>query len=557
MLTKPNFAVRAYWMIAIAATLAVLPIAFRGNPWGHDVNLHLRSWMDAAKQFHEGTVFPRWAVGANQGFGEPFFIFYPPLSRLVGMTLGLILPWKIVSGIYIWLMLLLAGVAMWKCASEWLAPADAMVAAVLFAVNPYLLIIAYKRGNYADLLACALFPLLIWGGIRMGPAPARTTLPLAAVFAVIWLSDLPAAVVASYALAALLVFGAVAYRSLRPLWFGALAILSAFGSIAFFLFPAAWERRWVSIEEAVRSEWDPDHNFLFTHNNLPQYVAFNRGLSYIALFLIAATFIAAILARQLRQDDPWVWRSLAALGAISVFMMFPPSMVLYRILPEMRYVEFPWRWLSPLCVVGAFLVASALAEVQRTWIALAAVALIVTAGGAAIIYTANWDSSNYLEGLVADAHSPTGYPIRFGDWSNPLGSQLSKLDNAAPLVATANLEAENQFEPDPQIQIEQWRGERKVFSVTSPRPLLLKLRLLAYPAWQAHLNGSLVPLQTDPDVGQMLVPIPAGSSRVEVAFGRTWDRSLANIVSIITLLTCLPLMLWLRKRDTEPVRGRV
>ena len=82
MLTKPNFSARAYLMIAIAATVATLPIAFRGNPWGHDVNLHLRSWMDAARQFREGNVFPRWAAGANQGFGEPFFIFYPPLSRL-------------------------------------------------------------------------------------------------------------------------------------------------------------------------------------------------------------------------------------------------------------------------------------------------------------------------------------------------------------------------------------------------------------------------------------------------------------------------------------------
>jgi 6-pyruvoyl-tetrahydropterin synthase-like protein len=557
MLTKPNFDARAYCMIAIAATLATLPIAFRGNPWGHDVNLHLRSWMDAAQQFREGNVFPRWAAGANQAFGEPFFIFYPPLSRLIGTTLGLILPWKVVSGIYIWLMLLLAGVAMWKCASEWLAPADAMIASVLFAVNPYLLIIAYKRGNYADLLACALFPLLIWGGIRMGPAPARTALPLALVFAAIWLSDLPAAVVASYSLAALLALGAIAYRSLRPLWFGALAILSAFGSIAFFLFPAAWERRWVSIEEAVRSEWAPDHNFLFTHNNLPQYVAFNRGLSYIALFLIAVTFIAAILSRHFRQDDPWVWRSLAALGAISVFMMFPPSMVLYRTLPEMRYVEFPWRWLSPLCVAGAFLVASALSEVQRQRIAWAAAALVIAAVSAFIIYTTNWDTSHYLEGLVADTHSATGYPIRFGDWSNPLGSQLSKLDKAAPLVASAQTEAgSTRIAPDPQLQIEQWRGERKTFSVTASRPLLLKLRLLAYPAWQASLDGKPVPLQTDPNVGQMLVAVPAGSSRVEIAFGRTWDRSLGNIISIVTVLTCVPLMLWLRKRDSEPIRQR-
>ena len=314
----------------------------------------------------------------------------------------------------------------------------------------------------------------------------------------------------------------------------------------------------MSIEEAVRSEWAPDHNFLFTHNNLPQYVAFNRGLSYIALFLIAVPSSRPFLRASCGRTNPGSGGRLVALGRYIRLHDVPPSMVLYKTLPEMRYVEFPWRWLSPLCVVGAFLVASALSEVQRQRIALATAALIVAAISAFIIYTTNWDTSHYLEGLVADAHSATGYPIRFGDWSNPLGSQLSKLNKTAPLVAAAEPDAGTTLPaPALQIQVEQWKGQRKAFSVTASRPLLLKLRLLAYPAWQASLDGKPVPLQTDPDVGQMLVPIPAGSSRVEVAFGRTWDRTLGNIVSIITLLTCVPLMLWLRKRDTEPASGRV
>jgi hypothetical protein len=540
--SKHASASHPYLLIAIAATLAVLPIAFQGNPWGHDVNLHLRGWMDAAQQFHEGTLFPRWVAGANMGFGEPFFIFYPPLSRLIGVALGLLLPWKIVSGVYIWLMLMLAGVAMWICAREWLSPSDALVASLLFAVNPYLLIVAYKRGNYADLLAGALFPLIVWGGMRMGYAPARTALPLSAAFAALWLSDLPAAVVASYSLAGLLVLNAIIYRSLRPLFFGALAIVSAFGGIAFFLLPAAWERRWVSIAEAVRLEWAPENNFLFTHRNLPQYVVFNRALSYIAVFLIVATVIAALLARRLRHDQAPVWLSLAILGGVSTFMMFPPSFFLYEALPEMRYVEFPWRWLSVLCVVTAFLVAAAISQARRKWIAWATTGVAVAFVGAFIIHTVTWDHAHYLEGLIADAHSPSGYPIRFGDWSNPLGSQREKLDKAAPLVATDPGQAA-------QIQIEQWQGERKMFSVEAAQPLLLRLRLLSYPAWQAKLNGTAIRLQTDPDLGQMLVPVPAGSSNVEIDFGRTWDRTLGNIVSLMTILTCVPLMLWLRKRE--------
>ena len=56
----------------MVATLAVLPVAFHGNPWGHDVNLHLRSWMDAERQLHEGNFFPRWAAGANRDSASRF-----------------------------------------------------------------------------------------------------------------------------------------------------------------------------------------------------------------------------------------------------------------------------------------------------------------------------------------------------------------------------------------------------------------------------------------------------------------------------------------------------
>ena len=39
------------------------------------------------------SIYPHWAESANYLAGEPRFVFYPPLSWIVGGLLGVVLPW--------------------------------------------------------------------------------------------------------------------------------------------------------------------------------------------------------------------------------------------------------------------------------------------------------------------------------------------------------------------------------------------------------------------------------------------------------------------------------
>ena len=534
----------AVFWIMLTATLAVTPMMLFGTPLGHDLDFQMPGWMEAADQLRQGIMFHRWSAATNHGFGEPFFIFYPPLSRMMGATLGLVLPWRMVPGVYVWMVLILAGAVMWKCAQELLHPPGALVAALLYATNPYIMLTVYKRCAYAELLAIALFPALVWGGIRMEKNTRQAVLPLSLVFATLWITDLPGAVVATYTLAGLLMLGSLVHRSFRPILYGGVAMLAGFGASAFFLLPAAWERRWINVGQAIKFQWMPEHNFLFSHGNIPQYATFNRGLSFFALMVIAVTAGAAVLARQLQRDKPQDWRLLVGLATASTFMMLPPSLVLYRTLPELRFIQFPWRWLTPLCVTAALLTASAMAEARRKWMPQAIAALAVACIGAAIIYSSWWDRDHHLDELNAVMHSDAGFRS-IASWDLPLGSQPSQFDEPAPLVAVTN--SDDDKRAPAQIAVEQWAAERKVFTVDSSRPLLLKLKLLNYPAWQANLNGKIVPVQTDVGTGQMLVAAPAAFSRIEINFGRTWDRTLGIVLSLVTIFATFPLLLWLRR----------
>ena len=157
--------------IAAAAFAVEIPFFFLGTPSGHDVEFHLYSWLEVLAQWKHGIVYPQWAALAQFGYGEPRFVFYPPASWTLGAALSAIFPWTLASCIYIWIVLVAAGVAMFVLARRWLNPPrldperfdrrDAIFVAVLYTVNPYHLVIVYWRSAFAELLASCLVPLLL------------------------------------------------------------------------------------------------------------------------------------------------------------------------------------------------------------------------------------------------------------------------------------------------------------------------------------------------------------------------------------------------------------
>ena len=80
-----------------------------------------------------------------------------------------------------------------------------------------------------------------------------------------------------------------------------------------------------------------------------------------------------------------------------------------------------------------------------------------------------------------------------------------------------------------------------MFTAEMSAPDQLELRLFRYPAWQAEVNGSVVQIAAKPDTGQMLVPVEAGMSRVQITFVRTRDRTVGGWIS---LLTAAAIILW-------------
>jgi hypothetical protein len=528
----------------IVAFVVVAPLLVLGNAFGADFVFHLSSWRDVAQQWHQGVLYPRWAEWANYGFGEPRFIFYPPGSWMLGGALGWILPWEMVPGVFVWLVLTLAGVTMFRLAREWMDANEATCAAVLYVVNPYQLVVVYSRSAYAELFASAVFPLVVLYAVRHARDAGRTVVPLALVFAAAWLTNAPAAVITTYSLMLLLVVLAVIHRSARMLLSGGAAMALGFLLASFYILPAAYEQRWVNITSALSPGLSPGHNFLFTSVGDPEDVAFNLIISTIAAVEIGITGLAVVASNKpghplFSKVREFRWM-LLALGTVSVALMFPVTSLVWRYLPELRFVQFPWRWLVPLGVVFAFLVAAAMvqARARLAWGVLMVVTLVVLDGW--VVRHAWYDPEEGGEVMRTDI----ARGFEGTDEYEPRGADASSLPpGVEPVVMVAVSEAGDVTERKglAHVEVESWKAEEKLFRVDTPQPVKVALRLLNYPAWQVEVDGVVAAAESQEDNGQMIISLPSGRHRVRVKFTRTVDRTMGAVLSGIAsvFLLCL------------------
>ena len=531
--------------IAGAAFAVEIPFFFLGTPSGHDVEFHLYSWLEVLAQWRHGVFYPRWAALAHFGYGEPRFVFYPPASWTLGAFLSALVPWTVASCIYIWIVLVAAGATMFVLARRWLARRDAIFVAVLYAVNPYHLVIVYWRSAFAELLASCLVPLLLLCVLKAADDSWRAMIPLAAVLAAAWLTNAPAAVMIHYSLALLLVFLAWQRRAPRLLIVGAGAVGLGACLAAFYLLPAIYEQRWIDIAQAVSAGSRPADNFLFIHTTDADHDAFNRIVTWLAVWEMVVIVAAAWASRLWRETQREVWNGLVGWAIVCSVLMFPVAGVLWKVLPKMQFMQFPWRWLLCLSMIFSVLVTVGL---RRWWwrAAIVAVSILVIVGAWRYAQAPWWDTAADLREMQDNMATGAGYEGT--DEYTPLGAEPAAIDKEARNVTVHG-------PAHAAIRVSEWSAESRVFTAELSAADQMAVRLFQYPAWRVEVNGRVVEAAVRAETGQMLVPVGAGMNRVEIRFVRTWDRAVGGWISFITAIAVM-VWIWMARRRTSDLRPR-
>jgi hypothetical protein len=214
--------------------------------------------------------------------------------------------------------------------------------------------------------------------------------------------------------------------------------------------------------------------------------------------------------------------------------------------PKLRFVQFPWRWMSVIAVVACCFVALAI-EKRRGWLWFAVLLLLTLPLAALLVENTWWDQDEMPDQREAIT---SGQGFDGTDEYDPLGDSHMDLPLHAPLASVLPADPGDTATPQARVQIQRWTTEQKEIRVDAPSEARVALRLLNYPAWQVQVNGKTVLPERPDDFNQMVIPVEAGNSEIRVRFVRTFDRKLGNGISAASTLLAA-LLLWIERKRAK------
>ena len=554
-------------LLLLFVLLTGLPTFQMKQMTGHDALEYLPRAVEFYRALQEGQVLPRWAPDLSQGYGQPFFLFNPPLVYYLTSAFHALGASFVASlNLTCLVLLLLAGLGMYLFVRDLFGPAGGVVAGVGYILAPYTLTNLYVRYALADLAAMALLPWAFWGLRRWawgrekeaGKESGAGYLPAAAgAIALLVLSSNPVALIAAPVLLGYVLFLARRARNLRVLGRGLLALALGLALSAFFWLPAIVERNWVKLENLLQGYLNYQNHFVYLHQliyspwgfglSLPgPHDGMSFGLGLVPLVMLGVSLLLArYLRAQLREaGEGWAhfWFFLGVLG-LAVFLVTDNSLWLWNRLSLLQYLEFPWRALVLAALATAFTCAfpflAVREERRQRWLF-----LVLLAGF-------------FLTAL------PYARPEGF--------HEVSDADYAPEVIAARGIEVTTTGEYEPAWAIvrpgspapagrllllagrvrlleQQCTGTSCRWLLEADGPAWLRAAIFYYPGWQLTVDDQPHPLSVQNPFGLMDFGLSGGFHRVELVFRQTALRQWALGISAAALLLIPVLVVWKTRR---------
>lgn len=461
----------------------------------HDSTHVARTYL-LEKTLSKGQFPAIWASEIGDGAGYPLFHFYAPLMTYVSLGLKTVMG-SYFMGIKLTLILtsLFGMIGVYYLTRKW-GRAAGVVGALSYALLPYAAVNIYVRGAFAEYLAMGLLPWVFYAWSNLSTVRRQ-------LFAVI----VTTLFLLSHNLIPLLAFPFVIIWIIlnkpEKLKSWIIPIIFAITLSAFYLVPLLFERSFVQADSVARTTdyslhfvtisqlWNSAWGYGGSAAGVEDGMSFKVGKVQLLLALVGSILI---LLRSKRKELFFVFS-----GILALFMTTSFSSFVWRSIPLISIVQFPWRFL----VLAGFFV-SILAGYSITIIHNK---IIQSVYALAIVILLLFFNLKYF------SPQSTFKSIQ-SDFTSQ--SYLNTLPSIIPEYAPYWLTIDTKIKEGSTI-----------------------LPYLYYPTWEVTLDGQKV--KTYPASGYLAFDNPTSSANYSATQTHTKLENIASIISLITLVIMIKL----------------
>ncbi|HEY52581.1 MAG TPA: hypothetical protein G4N94_03905 [Caldilineae bacterium] len=538
----------------------------------HDAGHSLFWLVEFDQAIRDGFLYPRWAPDHSLGYGYPLWIFYAPLAFYVAEFFHL-LGFGIAAAIKItWaLAFMLSGVTMYRFARKLWGPGPGLIAGLLYVYAPYHLVNIYVRAALAEFVAFALFPWVLQSFWELLEEGGRRKLAIAALsFGLTLLTHSVTVIFFPPVLALMVLYWLILRwrRTGRLPWRTTLEALAAglagIGLAAIFLLPALTEGRYIAQEQWVANTYNFADQFLY----LFQLFSFDWGFGHalagpndgmplqIGLWLALLGLAALPLLWHDRPSRKGELLGFLLAGISGIALVLAISRPVWEAFSPLALLQFPFRLLT-----------------------LAALFLSLVAAGVVAALSARGDGENPDAG-VGGRLTPTLLVLALAivlashPFTRPEHTPVTARDQSPQAVIDFELEYPDMVgrtafaaaapgdtpkvaaylagKPLPLARITAGEGNVRSLhhgagseqvQVAAQTPVTLQFYTYYYPGWRATVDGRETEIRPDDPYALITLDLPAGTHDVGIRLGNTPLRTLAAIISALTLGLLLTLFL--------------
>ena len=498
-----------FLLLCIALTIpALIGLFHQGFFATDDGNWMIIRFSSFYEALRNGQFPVRFLFRLNNGFGYPVADFLYPLFMYIGVPIH-ILGFSFVNTIKIilGLSLVFSSIFTYLWLRKLFDNLSSVMGAFLYTYFPYHLWDVYKRGSVGEVLALAALPFIFWH------IENKNILFTGLGIALLITSHNSLAFIFLPFIFLYMLFKKNNVRAFIK------AFVLGFGLSAFFWLPALYDKQFTVFDKTGVSDFS---NYFISINNL----------NILGLIFFAVAAISIILF--VRNKDKLSGFFLISTLLLTV-LIFPLSSSIWKYLPFVNFIQFPFRLISFIILGLSFLLSYQLNFYKgklKILFTIFYIILIIISAKDFILpkayqsYPDSFYSTNQDSTTVKNEYMPKWVKVI----PTTMASEKVSIINGQGMVH--NLIT---------------NGNKAAFSINVSSQTQIQFNTVYFPGWNVKIDGKKVPVSYNNDNGLIRFIVNSGIHDVNVSFGETPLRMFSDLITLISLIAFAALTIKERK----------